>query len=735
MTKEKLLELLNDLSVEEKVGELFQGNGSFFDSETFETGPASSQGFRKENVTLMGSILGIADAKKIQKIQKDHIENHPHHIPLIFMADIINGYRTVFPIPLAQGAAFDSDMAKCGAQIAAKEVSVSGVHLTFSPMVDLVRDARWGRVMESNGEDPYLNSCYAKALVEGYQGDDLKKKGNIAACVKHFAAYGAPVAGRDYNTVELSERSFREDYLPSYAAAVKAGAATVMTSFNVLNRIPNSANKALLRDLLRDELGFKGVVISDWAAIDEIRTHDVAEDQKEAAKLALEAGTDIDMMTTCYVNHLKELVEEGTIPMQLLDEAVLRVLELKNSLGLFENPYKDLSLDEEKTLLLCKEHRLLAKKAAQKTFVLLKNDNMLPLSDTDKVLFAGPYITEQNVIGSWSCFANAADARTIKEGILTLKPSAPIRFEKGCGIVNPGEKVLGFGAQFYNSDTWEEEDQMIQNAVEAAKGQDKVVLCLGEHMGHSGEGASRGELTITGRQLELLREVSKINSNITVLVFTGRPLDLREVCKYAKAVMVVWMPGTECGDAIAEVLYGNATPGGRLPMSFPYSVGQVPVYYAELHTGRHFKEEQMDNRFQSRYLDIPNRPLFSFGFGLSYTTFDIGKIQLSSDCLSSDKPILATVEVKNTGTREDTCVLQLYIRDDKGSVARPVKELKGFKRITLLPGESKTESFEINQDMLKFYDIHMDYVCEKGSFTLYIGDSSDTDNSASFCVL
>lgn len=730
MEQQKLLELLKDMSLEEKIGQLFQGNGSFYESDSIATGPAAEQGFSEETVRLSGSILGAAGAAVTKKIQKEHMEKHPHQIPMILMADVINGYKTIFPIPLAQGAAFEPEVSKIGAEIAAKEAAAAGLHVTFAPMVDLVRDARWGRVMESTGEDPYLNSVYAKALVEGFQGEDIKAPGKIGACVKHFAAYGAPTAGRDYNNVELSERTLRDDYLPAYEAAVKAGVALVMTSFNTLNRIPSSANKWLLRKVLREEMGFKGVVISDWAAIEEIKNHNAALDHADAARLALEAGTDIDMMTTCYPNYLKGLIESGEVSEELLDEAVLRVLELKNNLGLFENPYKDADEEKEKELCLCKEHRQAAREAATETFVLLENNGILPLKKEEKVAFIGPYTEEKAIIGSWSIFGQNEDAVSVREGVNAAGISAI--FEKGCEVLDVGVKMAGFGSAYENKKSQEEIDEMTEAAVAAAKDADKIVVCIGEHMVQTGEGASRGELTIPEGQLRLLRKVAEVNDNLAVVLFGGRPVDLREVKELAKAILVVWMPGTEGGNAIADVLYGEAVPGGKLPMSFPYCVGQVPVHYAEFNTGRHFEKSQPDNRFQSRYLDIPNDPLYPFGYGLSYTTFTYSDVKLSSDMLTQGGEITATVTVKNTGACTAKEVVQLYIRDDKGSVVRPVRELKGFKKIALAAGEETEVSFTINEDMLKFHDINMDFVAEKGSFTVYIGKDSTTENQAVF---
>lgn len=733
MEQQKLIDLMNDMSLDEKINQLFQGGAGFYAEGSIATGPASEQGFSEKTIREAGSVLSVVGAKTIKEIQKNHMENHPHHIPLVFMADIINGYKTIFPIPLAQGAAFNPKVAYTGAEVAAKEASTAGIHVTFSPMVDLVRDARWGRVMESTGEDPYLNSVYAKALVEGYQGDDPGKPGKLGACVKHFAGYGAPTGGRDYNNVELSERTLRDDYLPAYEAAIKAGALLVMTSFNTLNRIPSTANKWLMRQVLREEMGFEGTVISDWAAIEEIKYHGLCEDRKGAAKLAIEAGTDIDMMTTCYSNYLKELIESGEVSEELLDEAVLRVLELKNKLGLFENPYKDADENAEKMVLLCEEHRKKAREAAKETFVLLENNGILPLKKEEKVAFIGPFTEEKNIIGAWSIFGEAKDAVSVKEGVEAYKVNAV--FAKGCDSIDPGKKVYGMNLQYDCERTKEEADAMIEEAVETALKADKVVMCIGEHMAQTGEAASRGDIAIPKQQKKLLRAVARVNKNIIVVLFNGRPLDIRKIKELAKAILVVWMPGSEGGNAVTEVLYGETAPSGRLPMSFPYSAGQVPVFYGEFNTGRKMDYSNPDNKFQSRYTDIPNKPLYVFGYGLSYTEFTYSEVSLSRELLEEGGELTASVTVRNTGKQRGAEVVQLYIRDDCGSVARPVRELKGFEKIWLEPGEEKKVSFSITEEILKFHDINMNYTAEKGSFTVFIGSDSDTDNQKKFMLI
>ncbi|MBR5800800.1 MAG: beta-glucosidase BglX [Lachnospiraceae bacterium] len=730
MEQQKIEALLGEMSLDEKINQLFQGNGMFYEGESIATGPVSAQGFTEQTIRETGSVLSIIGAETVKKLQKAHMENHPHKIPLVFMADIINGYKTVFPIPLGQGAMFNPEMAKTGAEVAAKEAAASGIHVTFAPMVDLVRDARWGRVMESTGEDAYLNSVYAKALVEGYQGEDPKAPGKIGACVKHFAGYGGAMAGRDYNNAELSERTLRDDYLPAYEAAVKAGALLVMTSFNTLNHVPSTANKWLMRQVLREEMGFDGAVISDWAAIEEIKNHGAAADLKEAAKLAMEAGCDIDMMTTCYANYLKELIENKELDEKLLDEAVLRVLELKNKLGLFENPYKDADEEAEKELLLCKDHRKKAKEAAKESFVLLRNKKMLPLKKDEKVAFIGPYVEEKSIIGAWSVFADEADAVSVKEGVKNLGIKAI--FAKGCDSLAPGETIHGMNKKYTNNRSKADAEIMLGEAVDAALKADKVVLCIGEHMAQTGEGASRADITIPKHQKRLLKEVARVNKNVIVVLFTGRPLDVRKIKEVAKAIMVVWMPGTEGGNAIAEVLYGKTAPSGKLPMSFPYSVGQVPVFYDEFRTGRYYDGKPTENRFLSKYLDVPNKPLYPFGYGLSYTEFSYSKVKLSADCMKSGEEITASVKVKNEGRREGAEVVQLYICDEVGSVVRPVRELKGFEKVWLAPGEEKEITFTITEEMLKFYDINMEYKAEPGKFIVYAGGCSDTENAAEF---
>ena len=735
MTEQKLIELLRDMSLEEKVNQMSQVTGGFFNGEIVVTGPMEDKGFTEDNVNLAGSVIGSMGAETLKSIQKNYMEKHPHHIPLLFMLDVINGYKTVFPIPLAQGASFEPELSEQCASVAAKEASVSGLHVTFAPMTDLVRDARWGRVMESTGEDPYLNSLFCAAMVRGFQGNSLKDNYAIAACVKHFAGYGAPTAGRDYNTVELSEHTFREFYLPSYQAGIDAGAALVMTSFNTVNGIPATGNKKLMRDILREQMKFDGVLISDWAAIEETIYHGYCADREEAAVRAVEAGVDIDMMTGIYSENLCQMVRDGKIREELIDEACLRILRLKNNLGLFENPYKDADQKKEKEYILCEEHRNLAREAAKKSFVLLKNEeHILPLDQQKKIAFIGPYVDNRNLFGAWSFIADAKDVMTLHEAVQEQYVSENSTFCQGSPMLGADVCLEGFGEQQQQSYTKEQEEHMLQEAVQAAEEADIVVLAIGEDRLQSGEATSNANIRIPKVQEALLDRIAEVNQNIVVVLFSGRPLDIREINKKAKAILQVWLPGTEGARAIADTLFGKYNPSGKLPMSFPYCVGQVPVHYNEYSTGRPHVEGKDKDRFRSKYLDIPNEPLYPFGYGLSYTTFEVSDIQLNQTWMDTSGQIEAEVTVKNTGNCTGTETLQLYIHDIVASVVRPVKELKDFKKVTLLPGEEKKVVFTITEQELRFLTEDGIYASEAGEFEIFIGKDSLTGNKASFVL-
>lgn len=735
MTKEQLIALLNDMSLEEKVNQMSQVIGGFFDDDTVITGPMAEMGFTEENIELSGSVIGSMGAETVKKIQKSYMEKHPHHIPLLFMLDIINGYKTVFPIPLGQGATFEPELSEKCAAVAAKEASVSGLHVTFAPMTDLVRDARWGRVMESTGEDPYLNGLFCESMVKGFQGENLSDEYKIAACVKHFAGYGASTAGRDYNTVELSEHTFREFYLPSYKAGIDAGAALVMTSFNTVNGIPATGNKKLMRGILRDEMGFDGVLISDWAAIEETIYHGYCADKEDAAIRAVEAGVDIDMMTGIYCDNLCRLVREGKIPESLVDECCMRILELKNKLGLFENPYKDADEEKEQQLILCKEHRELAREAARKSFVLLKNEEqILPLDKTKKTAFIGPYVNSRNLMGSWSIIGEAKDITTVEEIMAVEEAGNNVVCCQGSPMLGAEVILEGFTEENQATYTPEEEAKMLEEALEAAKKADQVVLFIGEDRLQSGEATSNATIQIPQIQQNLLERVAEINENIAVVLFSGRPLDLRDVQIKAKAILEVWMPGTEGAGAITDVLYGRYNPTGKLPMSFPYCVGQVPVHYNEYATGRPHVEGKDKDRFRSKYLDIPNAPLYPFGYGLSYTTFTVSEVSLDKDSMKDGESIRAAVTVKNTGTCAGTETIQLYLHDIAASVVRPVKELKDFRKVTLQPEEEARVEFTITEPQLRFLSENNIFESEAGIFEIFIGTDSTTTNKAKFTL-
>ena len=726
MTKEELLHLLHQMTTQEKCRELMQLPMEAFTDTDISTGPCEDLELTDEKMAQVGSILSLTGAEWTRKVQEEHLKNNRLNIPLLFMADIINGYKTIFPIPLAQGCTFDPDLVRQLAEAAAREGAAAGVHVTFSPMADLVRDPRWGRVMESTGEDPYLNGIMAEQMVKGYQGNDLKEEGRLAACVKHFAGYGAPLGGREYNQVELSERTLLEDYLPAYEKAVRAGARLVMSSFNTLERVPSTGNRKLMREILRGKMGFQGVLISDYAAVKELIAHGLAEDEAEAARLALEAGVDIDMMSRCYSDFLCGQIERGEVAQELLDEAVLRVLELKKDLGLFENPFKDGSPEKEKELLLCEKHRSLAQKAAEESFVLLKNEeNMLPLSKEETTAFIGPFGEEKGLLGAWALFADREDTVTVKEGVERLCPGQI--WAKGCEILEPGQKWLR-GYIPIAEETWKQteeaaEEKLIE-AVEAAGRADRVVLLLGEQELESGESGSCGRIGLPPSQMKLLKAIAQVNSNLILVVFSGRPLILTEACAYAKAVLFAWMPGTQGGPAVANVLYGCSNPSGKLTETFPYHMGQIPVYYSDFATGR----PQMPG-----YIDIPKEPLYPFGYGLSYTEYAYSPVKLDQKVLDSQTDVIhASVRVKNTGSMEGREAVQLYIQDVKGSVSRPVRQLKGFQKISLAPGEEKEVRFEIREEMLRFWTIDMEYRSEPGQFRVWIGTDSRTENGEEF---
>lgn len=739
MTDQELHLLLEDMSLQEKIDQLLQLTADFYGKTDRDvvTGPASELGISMEDIDLAGSVLNGTGAKALMQIQDAYINRHPHRIPLLFMMDVIHGYRTIFPAPIAQGASFDPEMSQKAASIAAREASAAGIHVVFSPMVDLVRDPRWGRVMESTGEDPYLNSRFCEAQIHGFQGDDMKEDGKVCGCIKHFAGYGGAEAGREYNTVQVSEHTFREYYLPSYEAGIKAGAGMVMTSFNTVNDIPATINQKLMRQMLREEMGFDGVLISDYAAILETVAHGASSDKKDAAYKALLAGVDIDMMTGCYAGELAKLVKEGTIPESLIDESVLRILQLKNQLGLFEHPHKDADPEKEARYILCPEHRALAREAAAASCVLLKNDKVLPIRPSQKVAFIGPYIDNYEICSSWAVTGHPEDSVTIRQAAKELLPDSDLTFCHGTSLLPREHVFAGFAepnrAEEFYADVFADPEKALADAVAAAKAADVVILCLGEHYLQTGEATSRTELSLPENQMELFCAVRTVNPNVAVVLFNGRPLLLDELSRDAAAILEAWFPGTEGGHAILDLLTGTKNPSGKLPMTFPRNMGQIPIYYNHFSTGRPLTGTD-PQRFVSKYTDAPNTPLFPFGYGLSYTEFSYSDVSLSSDSLTSEDSITASVQLKNTGACTGTEVVQLYIQDVAASTVRPVRELKGFTRITLTPGETQTVSFRISEAELAFHRADGSYGTEPGAFRVWIGGSSATENGANFTL-
>lgn len=595
-------------------------------------------------------------------------------------------------------------------------------------MVDLVRDSRWGRVMESiGGEDPYLGQVFARAMIKAQKDIKTEKTKEMISCVKHFAAYGAVEAGRDYNTVDMSQREFRQYYLPAYKEAIDSGAEMIMTSFNIVNGIPATVNKWLLKDLLRNELGFKGIVISDYSAIEETIKHGVSEDKKDAAYKAITAGVDIDMMSNVYAGNLKQLVEEKLVSEELIDDAVLRVLRLKNSLGLFENPYKNIDNREEKVLLSNKENLELARRLTTKTIVLLKNENnILPLNHKQKIALIGPYADNIAILGSWSMFSDKSKITTLKEAFEAKIGKENVIYAKGSEILEEREinQILQSdgGTMIHTENEEEKLTQYLKEAKEAAKQADVIVLAIGEHYRQSGEACSRANIDISNIQKRLLNELAKLNKKIVAIMFNGRPIVLRDISEKVNGLLEAWFPGTEGANAITDIIFGDANPSAKLTMSFPQATGQCPIYYNHYNTGR---PHESNVRYVSRYQDIPTESYYPFGYGLSYSKFIYSCLNLSNKVLTKDSKIKVSVKIKNDSNRIGEEIVQLYIQDLVAKVVRPVKELKAFQKVVILPKQEKEVTFEISEDMLKFWDENLRYDSENGDFKVYIGTNSE----------
>lgn len=701
-----LKKLLGQMTFEEKVGQLAQYNAAVLqDTSADITGPRTELGLTPEHLSHVGSVLNFTSAKEMRAIQDAHLAADRNRIPLVFMMDVIHGFRTIYPIPLAMGCSFDTALAADCCRMAAKEATAGGVQVTFAPMVDYTRDARWGRVMENCGEDVLLNSRMGTAQVRAFQGDDLAKKGHLATCVKHFAAYGGAEAGRDYNAVELSEHVLREHYLPAYKACLDAGAPMLMPSFNTLNGVPSVANAWLMQELLRKEWGFDGVVISDYNAVGELLTHGVAADRKEAAKLAFENGCDIEMCSSTYCHHLKEWVDEGVLSEEQIDAAVMRVLELKQRLGLFDDPYRG-ALEEEETAFLLPEYRALARKAAEECAVLLKNNGVLPLPETvKKIALIGPMADEHSIIGFWSCNGRNEESSTVKEGVAALLREAEITVVRGCGNL------------------WNDTDRSgFAEAVAAAQQADAVILCLGEPQNYSGEGNARVDITLPGVQNELAEAVAAVNPNTVALTFSGRPLNLTALHRTVPAILHLWFPGTEGGSAAANLLFGKANPCGKLSMSFPKHVGQCPLYYNHTNTGRPKQNAETEHAiYTSNYIDCGNLPLYSFGHGLSYSRFVYEDLTLSAAQMTADGQITAEVTVSNDSDRPGKETVMLYLRDPVASNARPVQQLIDFCKVEFAAHERKKIAFSVTEEMLRFWNNQNRFVSEPGTFELSTG--------------
>jgi beta-glucosidase len=710
--EKKIDSLISLMTPDEKLGQLNQVSGDW-DEKKHESilSPELHELLRRGGV---GSFLNITGAEQTRKFQKIAVEESRLHIPLIFGLDVIHGYRTTFPIPLGEACAWDPAATEKAARIAANEASANGINWTFAPMVDIARDPRWGRIAEGSGEDPYLGSVLASARVRGFQTNDIRDTTAIVACAKHFAAYGGAEGGRDYNTVELSERTLREVYLRPFKSAVEAGAGTLMSAFNEINGEPSSANRWLLTSVLRDEWNFKGFVVSDWGAIAELLNHGIADDGGIAGAKALKAGVDMDMMGNIYINKFPDLLRKGILSSSVLDEAVRRVLRVKYWAGLFENPYKNCQEDRAQSSVKNPDNLNFARIYAEKSIVLLKNDNhILPLSTGGGKLAVIGWLAQSrhDPLGPWSCEGRDEDVVTILAGIQNRSHDT--------------SKILfapGYDESFNDSSGFHE-------AIRVANQADKIIVVAGEHEGMSGEAASRADIGLPGVQTELIKQLAALGKPVVLVLMNGRPLAIPWEAEHVTAIVESWFGGIEMGNAVAAVLFGDVNPSGKLAATFPRSTGQIPIYYNHKNTGR---PANPTNHFTSKYLDLPTGGLFPFGFGLSYTTYEYGKVQTTKTTISPNDTLYVSVGISNTGARSGDEIVQMYIHDESASVTRPVKELKGFSRVHLEAGERKLIEFPITVTDLSFYKENMDYGWEPGKFTVMIGPNSEQTQEIEF---
>lgn len=716
-----ITELMGKMTLHEKIGQLnlpVTGN--------IVTGQAKSSDIAgKIQNGEVGGLFNLKGVKNIREVQKLAVENSRLGIPLLFGMDVIHGYETVFPIPLALSCSWDMKAIEQSARIAAVESSADGICWTFSPMVDICKDARWGRVSEGNGEDPFLGSAIARAMVRGYQGKDMSADNEIMACVKHFALYGAPEGGRDYNTVDMSRNRMYNEYFPPYKAAVEAGAGSVMSSFNEIDGVPATANRWLMTDVLRNQWGFDGFVVTDYTAIYEMTDHGIGDLQQVSAR-ALQAGTDMDMVSDGFIGTLEKSLKEGKVTEADIDRACRLILEAKYKLGLFDNPYKYCNPERPAREVYTPEHRSVARRIAAETFVLLKNqNNLLPLQRKGNIALIGPLAnTRANMPGTWSVAAASDKYSTLLEGIRKAAGSqANILYAQGSNLMYD-EAYQARATMFGREIPRGNDQELLDEALKTAEQSDIIIAALGESSEMSGECSSRSQLDMPDAQRHLLEALLKTGKPVVLVLFTGRPVVLTWENEHVPAILNVWFGGSEAADAIADVVFGDVCPSGKLTTTFPQNAGQLPMAYNAKNTGRPLHEGKWFEKFRSNYLDVSNDPLYPFGYGLSYTTFRYSDITLSSDRLTADGTLTASVTVTNTGDCDADEIVQMYIRDLVGSITRPVKELKGFERIHLKKGESKEVTFRITPDLLKFYDYDLQYVCEPGEFNVMIGPNS-----------
>ena len=714
--------LMGKMTLQEKIGQL-----NLPVSGEIVTGQAKSSDVAgKIRKGQVGGLFNVKGVENIREVQKIAVEQSRLKIPLLFGMDVIHGYETVFPIPLALSCSWDMEAIKESACIAAKESSADGICWTFSPMVDICRDPRWGRMAEGGGEDPYLGSEISAAMVKGYQGDDLTDKNTIMACVKHFALYGAPEAGRDYNTVDMSHLSMFNNYFPPYKAAIDAGVGSAMTSFNVVDGIPATGNKWLMTDVLRDRWGFDGFVVTDYTAISEMIAHGMG-DLQQVSAMSLSAGTDMDMVADGFLTTLEKSLKEGKVTMAEIDKACRRILEAKYKLGLFDDPYKYCDASRVKKDIFTAENRTVARKIATETFVLLKNENnLLPLQRKGKIALVGPLAnTKANMPGTWSVAAASDKYNSLYESMKqSLAGKAEVLYAKGSNLMYDAQReaeATMFGREMRDPRSAQE---LLDEALSVASQADVIVAAVGESSEMSGESSSRTNLEMPDAQRDLLTALKKTGKPVVLVYFAGRSTVMTWEQENFPAILNVWFGGSEAADAICDVVFGDVSPSGKLTTTFPKNVGQIPLYYNHLNTGRPLEAGKWFSKFRSNYLDIDNDPLYPFGYGLSYTTFRYGDLQLSNNSMNERGKITASVTVTNTGNYDADEIVQMYIRDMVGSVARPVKELKGFERIHLKKGESRTVSFDITAEQLKFYNSALNWVCEPGEFEVMVGGNS-----------